>query len=121
MEVTVSGFVVSSTRRLDESEPQQWEWGERMIIFNFPGIIMLGLSFGLAFGVTQQIGIKGEGPPMLLGGLLAGACDLVYRLKREEGHLFYPSGGGSLFFLPVWLFAIIWVLSGAFKTIMSWT
>jgi hypothetical protein len=90
-----------------------------MIIFNIPGIIMLGLSFGIAFGLKEQIGMTAEGPPMLIGGLLVTACDLLYRLKRDEGHLFYPSGGGSLFFLPVWLFGIFWVVAGTLKTIMG--
>jgi hypothetical protein len=49
---------------------------------------------------------------MIIAGPLAVACDVIYRWKHPNGHWGYPSGGGSLFFLPVWLFGIVWFILG---------
>ncbi len=83
-----------------------------MIIFNIPALFELMISFGIAGGIGYLFGTTAEGPIMLMAGPLAIACDLVYRLKRDEGHLFHPGGGGALFFLPVWLFGVLWTIIG---------
>jgi hypothetical protein len=88
-----------------------------MIIFNIPGLIMLFISFGIAFGIRELTGTSAEGFTMIVAGPIAAACDLSYRLLRREGHWFSPRGGGSLFFLPVWLFGILWLVLGIIYTV----
>lgn len=83
-----------------------------MIIFNIPGILIVILSFGVAFGAGELIGFSTSGPFMVIAGPLAAVCDLVYRIKWGEGHWFHPGRGGHLFFLPVWSFGALWFVLG---------
>lgn len=88
-----------------------------MIIFNIVGIVMAAISFGIAFGVCSLLGLSGEGPLMLVGGPLAVACDALYRWKWNDSRWFHPGAGGSLFFLPLWMFGVLWLILGAIYTI----
>jgi hypothetical protein len=83
-----------------------------MIFFNIPGILMLGLSLGIAVGIGSLTGI-GEAGQMLMGGIMAVLLDLAYRLGTPEGNWIHPNRGGSLFYLPVWLFGLGWMVIGA--------
>ena len=88
-----------------------------MIIINLAGVVELAIAFGAAFGVGHLTGLSAEGPLMLIAGPLAIACDLGYRLARSQGHWFHPGCGGSMFYLPVWLFGILWLVLGAMRTL----
>ena len=79
-----------------------------MIIFN-----LLGIAFAVAMSVRAAAGIESEGATMLILGPVVLAIDLGYRLVRRDGHWFSPSRGGQLFFLPLWLFGVLWIVLGA--------
>lgn len=79
---------------------------------NAAGFLILAVSFGTAFGVGWIAGFNDEGRLMVVGGALVALIDFGFRTTRENGHWFYPSRGGELFFLPVWLFGVLWVGPG---------
>ena len=90
-----------------------------IIIFNLPGIIMVAIAFGIAFGVGRLTGVSGEGPLMLIAAPLCMAMDLVYRFRRSERGWFHPNSGGALFFIPVWILGTIWLVLGAVYAIQG--
>lgn len=40
--------------------------------------------------------------------------DMIYRVTRKQIKLFHPSGGGELFFVPIWIWGWIWSGLGAY-------
>ena len=86
------------------------------IIFNVPGILMVAVAFGIAFGIGHLTGTSAEGPLMIIAGPLCTAMDLVYRFKRANRRWFSPSVGGALFFIPVWILGIVWLVLGIVYT-----
>jgi len=87
-----------------------------VIVFNFTALIICAIAFGAGFGVTHIAGLEGEGPLMLIAGPIAALLDLVWR-KRHDDNWFRANGGGSLFWLPVWLFGLLWLVLGVVYTI----
>jgi hypothetical protein len=92
-----------------------------MIIFNLPGILMTATGFGIAAGIGHLAGTSAEGPLMIIAGPLCAAMDLAYRFKRHAGRWFHPSYGGALFFIPVWILGVIWLVLGIAYTIQGRT
>lgn len=90
-----------------------------MFIFNAFGLFMLVVAFAIAFGVGNLIGTDAEGPLMIIAGPIVVAMDLTLRLKGEDGHLLIPNRGGSLFFLPAWVFGVLWLLLGIVYTVQD--
>jgi hypothetical protein len=90
-----------------------------VIIFNLPGILIAAIAFGIAFGVGHLAHLSGEGPLMIIAGPLCAAMDLVYRAKRSGRGWFHPSLGGALFFIPVWVFGILWFVLGIVYSIQG--
>ncbi len=90
-----------------------------MIIYNYPGIIMMAIGFAVAFGIGKMLGTSAEGPLMVIAGPLIAAMDLVYRFKSKDGHWFAPDRGGSLFFLPAWSWGVLWLVLGIVYTIQG--
>ncbi len=83
-----------------------------MIIFNYAGIIIAVIGFAVAFGIGTVVGTSAEGPLMMMAGPVIAMLDVVYRFKVPDGHWFIPHRGGSLFFLPVWAFGVLWFVLG---------
>src|SRR4051812_28944183 len=90
-----------------------------IIIFNWPGILMAAIAFGIAFGVGRLAGISAEGPLMIIAGPLCAAMDLVYRFRHPDRRWFHPNWGGALFFIPVWILGIVWLVLGIVYTIQG--
>src|SRR5207244_4633733 len=84
-----------------------------VVIYNLPGIVMFALSLAAAFGVGHLVGRSESGLLMVIAGPLAAGLDLGYRSMREKRDWYHPERGGSLFFLPVWLFGVVWTVLGA--------
>jgi hypothetical protein len=87
------------------------------VIFNWLGLLMAVIAFGITFGVGHLAGITAEGPFMMILGPLCTAIDLTWRYRRPDRHWFHPSFGGALFFVPVWIFGILWLVLGIVYTI----
>ena len=90
-----------------------------IIIFNWPGILMVAIALGIASGIGQLAGTSAEGPPMIIAGLLCAAMDLVYRARRSGHRWLHPSFGGALFFIPVWILGIVWLVQGVASAIQG--
>jgi hypothetical protein len=88
-----------------------------IIIFNIAGMVMMLISFGIAYGVCHMLGNTAEGFWMVISGLVAMVLDFTYRFMKAVPRYFHPKGGGSVFFLPVWLFGVIWLVLGVVYTI----
>ena len=84
-----------------------------MIIINLIGIGICAIAFGSAFAIGHYFGISAEDPLMLIAGPIAIALDLLYRLKFKYGDWNRLESGGTLFFIPVWCFGVIWIVIGA--------
>ena len=82
------------------------------MIFNTPGIVIVAIGFGIAYGIGAIFGTAAEKPMMLIAGLLIAAIDMAYRLISDEGHWLTPKAGGSLFFVPAWVIGVIWATIG---------
>ena len=90
-----------------------------IIIFNVPGIVMTAIALAVAFGVGHVAGTYSEGPLMIVAGPLCIALDLIYRLRRANRRWFSPAVGGALFFIPVWIVGIIWLVLGIVYTVQG--
>ncbi len=90
-----------------------------MIIFNLVGIIMMIIGFTISFGIGAILGTDAEGPLMMILGPILIAMDVTDRLRSKGGHLYIPSRGGSLFFLPVWAFGVLWFVLGIYDTVQG--
>ena len=95
------------------------EFPMTVIIFNWPGILITAIAFGIAFCVGYLAGITAEGPLMIIAGPLCAAMDLTYRFWRPYRRWFHPSFGGALFFIPVWILGIVWLVLGIVYTIQG--
>ncbi len=84
---------------------------------NLSGFMMLAIVFLIAIGVSDAMGYTGEGPAMIIAGPLLALCDLGYRLTRKKGHWIIPKRGGSLFFVPVWCWGVVWLVLGIVYTV----
>jgi hypothetical protein len=87
-----------------------------MIIFNYAGIAIAAIALAVGYGAGRLLGFSAEGPMMVVAGPITTALDLVYRLTKADGHWFVPHRGGSLFFLPVWCFGVLWFVLGLVYT-----
>ena len=90
-----------------------------MIVFNYIGLIMTVIAFAVAFAIGSVIGTNANGLLMIIAGPLLVAMDVTYRLKMEDGHILVPHRGGSLFFLPAWVFGALWFVLGIVNTIQG--
>ncbi len=86
---------------------------------NRPGIVTLAIAFGVAIGGGALVGITAEGPLMMIAGPLCLVMDLGYRFSRPERGWFQPGAGGAMFFIPVWVFGIFWLVLGVVDTIQG--
>jgi hypothetical protein len=79
---------------------------------NPSGIVMVAVSFGLAFLAQQLVGALPEGVLMMIAGPQIIALDLYYRSRRPEKNWWSFRQGGSLLFLPAWQLGAIWFVLG---------
>jgi hypothetical protein len=86
--------------------------------FNRWGFGIFIIAFAIAYGAGKLFGLSREGPMMVIGDPLVIAFDLGLRCLRADGHWFSPERGGSLLFLPVWLFGALWFFLGLLYTLV---
>jgi hypothetical protein len=87
-----------------------------LLIFNLTGPLVVIAGFGLGFLLRNALGMTGEPPVSIIGGLLIAVFDLGYRLLADGGDLIKPRQGGSLFFLPAWCFGVFWFIAGIIQS-----
>jgi hypothetical protein len=86
-----------------------------LLPINVAGLVMIAASFLPALGVCRLIGDDRDGLKLVIGGPLALALDLVYRIRSPDGNLFLPGRGGKLAYLPLWVFGIFWLCYGVWQ------
>lgn len=90
-----------------------------ILIFNGPGIVMAVVAFAIAFGIGKLTGTSAEGPLMMIAGPICIALDLAYRFQYSARRWFHPDAGGALFYIPVWLLGILWLVLGIAYTVQG--
>jgi len=88
-----------------------------VVIFNLVGVLIIAIAFGIALGIGHLAGVTAEGLMMIIAGPVCAALDLVYRSRRPDRRWFHPRFGGALFFIPVWVLGILWLVLGILYTI----
>jgi len=82
---------------------------------NRAGFAIIAASFLPAMAICYLLGDDRKGTELVIGGILALAFDLGYRLKTPTGHWFLPDGGGKVIYLPVWMWSIFWIIFGIWE------
>ena len=90
-----------------------------MILFNFRGLLFAGIGLAAAIGIAGWVTGEWHGDSevsfFVLGALVL-AIDLGYRARQqaEPGgwRLFRSDAGGHVFFIPIWLIGLGWIIMG---------
>lgn len=91
-----------------------------MIIFNILAVVFVFTSFASTLGICWCAGIPAESSlGSLMMGVLCILLDATYRIQQPNGHWISPLGGGSVFFLPVWLIGIFWTIGGLVSSVTN--
>jgi hypothetical protein len=89
-----------------------------LLIYNWPGLAIAALAYGVSFGICRLAGVDHhDGALMAILGPLAVALDVAYRRRWGGGDLLRGGAGGALFFVPVWVFGVVWSIIGAYYLI----
>ena len=89
------------------------------IFINLLGVGICGLALGIALAVGHFAGTFDEGPLMIVFGPLCIGMDVAFRFRRPERRWFHPDTGGSVFFIPLWVLGILWLVLGVVYTIQG--
>ena len=79
---------------------------------NRVGFLTVFYGFALGYGASYILGYKDGELTEAIGGALIAATDLGIRVGRHRGKWLGRSSGGTLFFLPVFVFGILWSVLG---------
>jgi hypothetical protein len=82
------------------------------LIVNPAGFAMLAVAFAAAFAIGYLVGTSAEGILMIVASPFLVGADVVYRATRATRQWFHPHGGGMLFFVPIWVWGVVWLLLG---------
>jgi hypothetical protein len=88
-----------------------------LFIFNWIGVVCLAVGFGAMAFFSHATGIKSEPKLMLVLGPVSMVVDLAYRLLRRDRDLVSPTKGGQLFFIPIWVFGLLWIILGGVRVL----
>ena len=83
-----------------------------IIRFNWIGLAMFVAALAATAAILHVIGTSGQGPAVLLGGALLVLLDLGVR-RANGARLFSGRGGGTIMYLPVWMWGMVWTGLGA--------
>ncbi|WP_115227075.1 hypothetical protein [Iodobacter fluviatilis] len=94
-----------------------------MILINFIGIALLLVGLGIPAMASSALHLSHEASLVVTGVLLV-AMDVTWRLiQRGENSwraaLALPKQGGSIFFLPVWLWGGWWIGLGMYRLVFA--
>lgn len=90
------------------------------LIFNFVGLLMLCAGFGLPIAIGSVLKVGSENSFQIAAGILLVAMDLAWRRFRNaeldlEDVIVDSKRGGHLFFLPIWICGILWLVLGVYQ------
>lgn len=84
-----------------------------MLVFNRLGLVFFLLAFGAGWGIARALGPVSEGILMMLAGPILTVLDVGYRRIRGRPLLRLADDGGTVLFLPAWLWGLFWTGLGA--------
>ncbi len=76
------------------------------------GFLIVIYGFALGYGASYLWGYPGGELVTAIGGSLIAITDLGIRLGRHRSNWLARASGGTLFFLPVFLFGMLWIVTG---------
>lgn len=79
-----------------------------MIIFNYLAAGMFIAALAIGYGLQSALGVQGNDNFLAVMIAMSIAClaDLAFRFTRKEenlGRFLWPSTGGHIMFVPVWV------------------
>lgn len=84
---------------------------------NLLGLLLAFAAF-LPLGVLmQRFGPRIEGVVNIIGGGIVFGADWIYRHKFDFS--LEEKNGGRLFYLPIWIWGVIWMIVGTIKVIIE--
>ncbi len=90
-----------------------------MAVFNVSGVIITVAGFLIAYGAGRLLGISAEGPLMIMAAPLLIVLDLAWRGRTMPRRWFHAESGGSLVYLPVWIWGLVWGILGLYDTVKA--
>ena len=101
-----------------------------MLIFNLIGLGMVVAGFAGAYALGWLLGGTGDDTLTATLGLLVFVLDLAYRASGGAGRhslsgissrrvALSPRLGGQLFFIPAWVFGLIWASLGTYRLLFG--
>jgi hypothetical protein len=85
-------------------------------MFNWLGLLEAAAGFAAGWAVCDMVGSESNGLIGVIGGPLTAMMDLVHRVEKRRS-LWRGSGGGRLFFLPVWMLGAFWLGAGVVQLV----
>jgi hypothetical protein len=84
---------------------------------NLLGLLLAFAAFLPLGFLMQRFGARIEGVVTFLGGGIVFGADWIFRRKFDI--LFEEKHGARLFYLPMWIWGIIWMVVGIIKVIIE--
>jgi TM2 domain-containing membrane protein YozV len=81
-----------------------------MIVINLIGLLVAAISLGVGIGVADKLGSHGHGLAMMIAGPMMVVLDVGYR--RFRGLKLVGWRGPAIFWLPAWLWGLLWFGAG---------
>lgn len=86
-----------------------------LLPFNAAGFVIVAVSFLPILGLCRLRGEERDAVVLAIGGPVALALDLAYRLRFSGGDLVSPNRGGKFLWLPLWGFGVFWLVYGLWQ------
>lgn len=77
---------------------------------NRVGFLIVVYSFAFGYGASYVLGYPGGEVMQSIAGILIALVDLGLRLIRHRSNWLQPASGGTLFFVPVFFFGVLWAI-----------
>jgi hypothetical protein len=81
------------------------------IRFNLMGLVMFFGAIGASMAFGRTFATQHQGLRMIVTGIVLSLIDLAVRKGRDRG--LFGAGGGTMLFLPMWLWGILFAAAGA--------
>jgi hypothetical protein len=83
--------------------------------FNLIGLVMFLAAIGAALGISHLLGSSSDRFAMILTGPLLSIVDIALR-KARGASLFRGAGGGTILFVPMWIWGVLFTVAAATTT-----
>ena len=84
-----------------------------MLLFNRLGLVFFLIAFGVGWGIARSLGRPEEGILMMIASPILFLLDAGYRQARKRPFFRPAESGGTVLFLPAWMWGLFWTGLGA--------